>query len=703
MLQAGPVARERALDDAVVLGADGARARTRAALALGPTGGLELPVGPALLGRHLSQVRLVILLALAAAAAMLLAASAPAATTSELTGVADRAAAVWAGRQDRGGFFLDPRTGRRSEGYGNVMTGYALLRAGERRKDARLIAAGVRGIGTALDEPPAARGVFDLLSMAAAFTFARDHLADDPAFTAARPRWEAYLQATGAANIENEVRDCIVSPACFHNHEAVGAVADLQLLATGLRSAQPGTQLADADALRRAAVFEVGTVEPSFARGDAAWVGEEADEDLALLSDSGNWPLSYHALSTAMLGRSVELLGDDAPDAARAALRRTTGALAALMAPDGTVSYIGKRQESLWSLAATVAAAELALAGADAGNAARSRYRAAADRALARIRARYPLTPRGLPIVPRDGADAFSTAGVDGDPMTFNGLALFLLNLAADAAPEDEGGDAPALPADGDGAFVERAQNGFAAVRRGNVWFAVHRRDPPRDLRNDFGLVAAKWRAPSGGWIDVVRPRPMAFDDTETAGPVVERDGRRVTPVGESIALEDGGAVVVRGLLGEEPTAFRFTPAGRGVRMTFWARAGDVVTYTAYLPADEAEVAGAAVSDRGATVSASPRPASIALYRGFASCCDARMVAARMRIPVRADGTVTITTAARADARAPAPIGPAASGGGPSWWAAALAVVALAGLTLGVLARRRTIARRVRRRRRTRR
>jgi len=640
-------------------------------------------------------------------------APASAATRAELTGFADRAAAVWADRQDRDGFFLDPRTGRRSEGYGNVMTGYALLRAGERRRDARLVAAGVRGIGTALDEPPVARGVFDLLSMATAYNFARTRLTSDPSFRAARPRWEAYLLQTRRPNIENEVRDCIVSPACFHNHEAVGAAADLEALATGLASGRPGARLADRAALRRAARFEVGVVAPTFAQGDAAWAGapdgdatgQGVGEDLALLSDSGNWPLAYHALSTAMLGRSVELLGDEAPDAARAALRRTAGALAALMAPDGTVAYIGKRQESLWSLAATVAAAELALAGADAGEAARSRYRAAADRALARIRARYPLTPRGLPIVPRSGADAFAPDGVDGDPMTFNGLALFLLDLAADAAPEHEDGDAPALPADRDGAFVERAQNGFAAVRRANVWFAVHRRDPPRDLRNDFGVLAAKWRAPSGGWVDLVRPRPMAFDEAETAGPVVERDGQRLTPVGDSIALEHGGAVVVRGQLGDEPTTFRFTPAGRGVRMTFWARAGDVVTYSAYLPAEEAQVSDGSVSDRAATVSATPRPASIALERGFASCCDARMVAARMRIPVSTDRTVTITMAARPDARAPAPIVPAATGGGGlPWWAAAAAMLtAVAALAVAVLARRRAVARRGRRRRRTRR
>src|SRR5829696_306704 len=502
-----------------------------------------------------------------------LCAPASAADAAELSDFADRAAAAWAGRQDSRGFFLDPRTGAPVEGYGNTMLGYALLRAGERAEDERLVRSGVEAIGSTLDEPPGVRGVFDLLGVATAYDFARERLGSDPAFVAVRGRWKEYLRATVAPNIDNEVEDCIVSDSCFHNHEAVGAAAELQLLATGLESTEQGTLLADPAALRRAALDEVGVAEPAFARGDAAWSGEDGSlNGLALLSDTGNQPLAYHALSTAMFALSVELLGDDAPEEARAALRRTTGALAGLMAPDGTVAYIGKRQEGIWSLAGAIAAAEIAVRAADAGDGERALYRAVSDRALA--------------IVPRSGPDAFSPDGVDGDPMTFNGLALFLLNLAADGA---QGGDTAALPADSDGAFVDRTQNGFAAVRHGDVWFAVHRRHPPRDVRNDFGLVAAKWRAPSGGWVDVLPPRPMRFDIAESAGPVVERDGRRLVPL--------------EGALAGEPATYRFAPLARGVRISVPARAGDVVTYTAYLRADEARVDGATVASRDTVVS----------------------------------------------------------------------------------------------------
>ena len=651
-------------------------------------------------------------LALVLAVALLLAAAlgpapAHAATRAEIADLADRAATVWAGRQDPHGFFLDPRTGAPVEGYGNAMIGYALLRAGERRGDGRLVASGVRGIGTTLGEPPAVRGVFDVLAIASAYNFARAQLDDDAAFEAARPRWEDYLRETRAPNIDNEVYDCIVATDCFHNHEAVGAAAALELLATGLTSKQPGARLADPVALRRAALTEVGVAEPAFARGDASWRGKrESEHDLALLSDTGNFPLAYHALSTAMLARSVQLLGDAAPAAARAALRRTTGALAALMAPDGAVAYIGKRQESLWSLAATVAAAEIAIGAGDAHDGARDRYRAASDRALARIRARYPLTGRGLPIVPRSGPRAFVPDGVDGDPMTFNGLALFLLGVAADAAPDDDG-DPAALPADANGAFVDRAQNKFAAVRRGDVWFAVHGRDRPRDVRNDFGLVAAKWLAPSGGWVDILRPRPLRFDDAETAGPVVERAGRRLVPRGGRIAVRHRGRVEVAGRLGGEPATFTFTPTARGVRIALPVRAGDVVTYSAYLPAADARrgrrgsARGPAVSDRDASVIAAPPPASVRLDDGFSSCCDVRMVAARIRVPVRADGRVSFTVAARRGARGPAPLEAFAARGSTRWWIVALGL--LAATALGLTLRRRAVVRRRRRSRRRRR
>ncbi len=566
--------------------------------------------------------------------ALTLATPAQAANKHEISAYVDRLSAAWAERQAGDGRFLDPHRDRPSDGYGNVMIGYGLLRAGERSGDERLIRAGVRGVSTALGEPPGARGVFDLLAFAAAYNFAREALPEDPAFAESRQAWESYLATTGPPNIENKAERCISSGRCFHNHEAVGAAAILELLETEVGS----PRLGDRAELVTEALAVLSDTIPRFSRGSARIEGAGSEEGLGLLSDTGSWPLAYHALSTAMLARSLELLADGPPGESREALERTARALAGFMAPDGSVAYIGRRQEVSWALAATMAATQVD-------------EPAAADRAFRRLEERYPITPRGQPIVPRSDDEMFYPRGFDGRQMAFNGLTIYLLNLAADMAPEVEP-ELPPLPADAGGAFVDPEQLGFAAVRHGDVWFAVHRRADPPDLRNDFGLVAAKWRSPAGDWVDVVRPRPYELDRDETAGPVVERSGRRIRTGGGAISLRGAGGVRVGGRIPVD-----FTPTARGVRISLEARAGDTVTYTQYLPIG---------SEPEPFVRATPAP-SIREELGFTSCCDVRMVAARLEVEVRRDGPVIYDVGSLPGADPSAADG-ARSDDDPPWW-----------------------------------
>jgi hypothetical protein len=137
-------------------------------------------------------------------------------------------------------------------------------------------------------------------------------------------------------------------------------------------------------------------------------------------------------------------------------------------------------------------------------------------------------------------------------------------------------------------------------------------------------------------------------------------------------------------------------PTGRGVRLSMQARPGDVVTYTVYAPAGQTQVRRGAVSYPTGVVKASPRPASVRVEHGFASCCDARMVAARMRVRARGNGTVTFTVSAHG-ARRPAPAAAAAStgGGGGQWWLGPLA--AIAAVVLAATVRRGAPTRRRRR------
>jgi hypothetical protein len=112
------------------------------------------------------------------------------------------------------------------------------------------------------------------------------------------------------------------------------------------------------------------------------------------------------------------------------------------------------------------------------------------------------------------------------------------------------------------------------------------------------------------------------------------------------------------------------------------AQPGDVVTYTVYGPAGSTHVRRGAVTYPTGVVKATPRPASVRLEGGFASCCDARMVAARMRVRARGNGMVSFTVAAHGTRR-PAPaadVTPTHSGTSYGWIGplAAIAAVLLA-------------------------
>lgn len=615
---------------------------------------------------------------------------------------ADRVARHWAANQLPSGFFVDTVSGRRQGGYGNIMIGYALLRASVRAHDQALLRAGLRGVSTALTKTPAERGVFDLLSFSAAYRFARAQLPRDPEFRQVRSSWERYLRTTGQPNMEGAAKGCVLDPNCFHNHEAVGAAGDLELLATGLSSSTPGAKLADRRALRAEALGVVGVVEPRFAGGQAFVTGPHAISGLGLLSDSGTFPLAYHSLSTLMLAHSIELLGRSAPRASVDALARTIGATAGFMGPDGDVAYLGRRQEQSWALAAAVAGGEIGASLLRSRGGTAPALHSVANRAFARLVRLHGLTPAGVRIVPRRGRGAHRRAGIDVSTIAFNGLTVYFLNLAADAAATSRSSSTAALTADRSGGFLDPDQAGLAAVRHGDVWYAVHRRRTSLDARYDFGLIALKLRGRNGAWRDVLRPRPKGG---QTAGPVIfTREGIRLLPYGDTISLGKGGRVIVRGRFepGNEvkrarsdafrfarSATWRFTPLARGAKVSFRARRGDRVVLTTYLPAGRAHSNGASVWDSASRATTRPRPAQIRWRRGFASCCDARLVAADMVVRPRRSGVVTYSVRASRIAR------PARSAhgkdGGKGWL---LAAPVGAGVVLALALTRRRLRRR---------
>ena len=105
------------------------------------------------------------------------------------------------------------------------------------------------------------------------------------------------------------------------------------------------------------------------------------------------------------------------------------------------------------------------------------------------------------------------------------GLTAWLVDAVRSAVVDGRLAPGAPLPADRDGAFVDGAGAGFAAVRSGDVWFAVNGRPLQPDLRYDTGLVALKRREEDGSWRDLIRPRPM----TVGRPPAIGTDQNSVT------------------------------------------------------------------------------------------------------------------------------------------------------------------------------
>ena len=197
-------------------------------------------------------------------------------------------------------------------GYGNVMLGYSLMRAGQRRHDETLVRKGVAAVTSGLYEPTRFRGVFDQLAIAASYNYARAHLPRDPAFVSARPKWATYLRAVGQPHTQGVLQRCMLDPKCFHNHEAAEDLADLELLDTGLTSKVPTAKLANRALLNSKVRTKIaGDLALSGGHsGSTSWSGPGSAA--GMLSDTGQWANAHHALSTAMLAAMIERLGSSA-------------------------------------------------------------------------------------------------------------------------------------------------------------------------------------------------------------------------------------------------------------------------------------------------------------------------------------------------------------------------------------------------------
>ena len=502
--------------------------------------------------------------------------------SAEIRTVLDRTASQWAGMMSPEGDYLNPFAADLARGHGSFsppMLSYALQRAGLRTGNRALVAAAERAWPRSVD--PARASAFDMLG--AAYAYRRLALSG-----ARRTQLASYMSRYGIPI--NGLR-CLMRPECYSNLKLVDALAVLAITGAGVSSADPGSRLANAAAARAAAARLVNLRIPQVVdHAVRVRVGSRRLRG-SVLSDPPADPLAYHALSTFMLSEAVTELGPAAKGKARRVLRETMSALAALVAPDGDASYLGRGQDQVWVPALTAAAlANGARKAARRHPARAARYLGAAQRAIARLERLHAGT-RGLQLVP--GASTRATAdGIDSyaHDVAYNGLALFGLTAALDALAK-----IPATPigkpaADRRLSVRDDDGSGLGVVADGRVWLAVHRTPTNnRDLRHDFGALALKRRTATG-WTDLLAPRPLTLATADSGGPALIRRGRAITPTGFNIHAE-GRVITVHGgyrLRGRwvRLMHFRWSLTRRGARLSVsGAHRGDRFRMLAWTPA----------------------------------------------------------------------------------------------------------------------
>jgi hypothetical protein len=555
---------------------------------------------------------------------------------------ASEIAAPWPGLQEADGRFRDyviarDPTGVRDD-YGDAMLGYGLLLTSARTGDAALADSGLRALELSLDHPARSPStqVFHQLALVSAYNLARERFASHPVFTRARGRWEEVLRRIAVYRLGRRA---------VTNKSIVESVMLIELLRSGLSSSEPGAALADPAATRALVKRFLATGLPKaskpFERGGRALLG-----DMPLL------PPAYHGLSVGVLARAVELLGDEAPAAARSLLRRAADASVAATAPDGDVAYHGRSQAQAWTLSLTGYGAEVAAVQPGASGRAAS-YRGLARRAIGRLATSYGTGPEGFLITPSLVGNSVELAlpGLDEyvAAVSYAGLTLASLEWAiASATDGSTRGNASGVTVLGNGT------GSWATSRAGGVWFAVKRaRTSTRDLRYDAGLVALKVRGDGGSWTDVMPPRPRTLTNGDFGGPILLttfnsgggpeltelRRGRGGRVVGRGGFRTRSGRWLRRGV------TFTFTPVSCGVRLTWAARRGDHYGYAGFFR-KQPELGDDRISDDSQTIRVAGL-GSLSSRAGYSSGADASLIRGIARFEHERAGTAAITICGR--------------------------------------------------------
>jgi hypothetical protein len=532
-------------------------------------------------GWRARAVRLALSLAVSAAAACPSTAGAesPASLSRRAATLADSISVDWSHSLGPTGAIVDPLTGYIEGGYGRTFLAYGMLRATQRDPRLALLPVVARALESSrgVDQAP-----FNLLGLAEGLMHAGAGLGSSPTDIIT-----GSVLSTPPFGSPSRSEPCFRRADCYDNLKLVQATAILATLAAlPGRTGPAGSTFAAPAAAARAALRLLSVTVPSMQVDGARLELAAARLPGATLSDPTADPPAYLALSAMMLGRALELAKPRPPSALRA-FERAVVALLGLTGPDGDVSYMGRGQGQVWTMASAAAACALAMRLLPRERLLDGHCEGLVDAELGALVLRHQLGGIGIATVPRlswtRGVDRYANA------TDYDGLCVYALDVAADALSGlvDPGESPPPGGVSGE-RFMDSGGSGLATTDREGLWFAVHRRSTSRaDSRWGFGLMAIeRWRA--GAWSSVLTDRPLG---PGAQGPLLVVGKHEYVPRGSSIRVA-AGVIRVRGgwYAGRRlvrRASFSYEASGRGVVLRVPVQRGDELIMREWTPPGE--------------------------------------------------------------------------------------------------------------------
>jgi hypothetical protein len=495
-------------------------------------------------------------------------AATPELLSQKAAGLADTISVEWSRSLNPAGDIVDPISGEIEGGYGRTMLAYGMLRANERNPKLNLLGImqqAVRRSDSVVGAP------FNLLGVSEILLHAGSRLQT----SVTQELSSSILSDTPFAG--RAATPCLNRTRCYYNKTLVHTAALLaSLQALPGQSGQGLTSLSSRATAARDALELLNQTIPRVQIPDARLTVGPTRLVGAVLSDPTANPTAYLALSTMMLGRALQFY--PAPPApALLAFQRAVVALLGLAAPDGDISYMGRGQGQVWTFATAAASCALAMRLLTAHSSIVSRCEGLVETELASLAVRREFGGLGLATVPR--ANWSHGEGVDGyaNPIDYNGLSVYALNVAADALAGLADPGTLATPGAVSGSrFLDPLGSGLATTDLRGLWFAVHRQNTnSADSRWGFGLVAME-RDSSAGWTNSITPRPLG---RASQGPTLILDGHSYEPVGTSLHVSAGRIVVEGGWTSGHTfvraASFVYVRTPAGVVLRLHARKGD--------------------------------------------------------------------------------------------------------------------------------